>query len=130
LAALEDEQLEAMLAVEDAEKNLQASNLQLTETQAQAVAKQANLIGERSQIEKSNERLMAERQATVGSIQKSNLDIYEILRKQKRGIAVATISDEACTACGAELRPAEIQLARAPQQIAYCSSCSRILYAG
>jgi len=130
LASLEDEQLEAMLAVEDAEAVLSAANSKLNDTKASFASQQATLIGEQSQLLKNVERLQAERNATIQSILPENLDLYERLRKQKRGIAVVLVDEGACSGCGSSIRPAEKQLARSPSQMLPCSSCGRILYAG
>jgi uncharacterized protein involved in exopolysaccharide biosynthesis len=46
------------------------------------------------------------------------------------GLALATVADESCEACGSSLTPAEIQAAKAPGRITLCPSCGRILYAG
>jgi uncharacterized protein len=130
LATLEDEQLEAMLAFEDAETELAEADKNLNEVKATFVSQQATLLGEQSQLEKIIERLQAERNATVQSILPENLELYERLRRQKRGIAVVMIDDGSCSGCGSSIRPAERQLARSPSQMLPCSSCGRILYAG
>jgi uncharacterized protein len=130
LAALEDEQLEAMLEVESAETELSRANKSLNVVKATFSSQQASLLGEQSQLSKIVERFQAERNATVQSILPENIDLYERLRKQKRGLAVVLIDDGACSGCGSSIRPAERQLARSPSQMLPCSSCGRILYAG
>jgi uncharacterized protein len=130
LASLEDDQLEAMLAFEDAETQLSEANKNLNEVKATFASQQASLLGEQSQLLKIAERLQAERDATVQSILPENIEIYERLRRQKRGLAVVMVEDGTCSGCGSSIRPAERQLARSPSQMLPCSSCGRILYAG
>jgi uncharacterized protein len=130
LSSLEDDQLEAMLAFEDAETQLAEANKNLNDVKAIFASQQASLLGEQSQLLKIAERLQAERNATVQSILPENIELYERLRKQKRGLAVVMIEDGACSGCGSSIRPAERQLARSPSQMLPCSSCGRILYAG
>ncbi|MDZ4159181.1 MAG: hypothetical protein U1B80_05250 [Anaerolineaceae bacterium] len=130
LAVVEDHQLETMLVVEQAEGTYAALNNELMACQARLSERQASLIGEQERLSKILQRLKAERKATIGSILPDNLQIYERLRNQKRGLAVVLIEDSACAGCGASLRPAEIQSARSPSQLVFCSSCSRIFYAG
>jgi|WetSurMetagenome_2_1015567.scaffolds.fasta_scaffold235828_1 uncharacterized protein len=130
LATLEDEQLEAMVSVEDAEKAQQHEIEELTRAKGIYSSQQASLLGEKSQLLKTEEKLKSFRGAALPSILPENLDLYERLRKQKRGVAVSGMDESTCTACGSSIRPAERQAARAPQSMAFCSSCGRILYAG
>ncbi|HLO29263.1 MAG TPA: C4-type zinc ribbon domain-containing protein, partial [Anaerolineales bacterium] len=67
--------------------------------------------------------------AVVTDIARQTLDIYEQLRKQKRGIAITTISDSSCGACGTTLTPSQKQSARSTSQLFHCPTCGRILYA-
>jgi len=129
-AILEDQQIEAMLAIEQLEENLINANALLGKMEAESISQKASLSGEKTQILKNNQKLLYERKATLDSISDDNLAIYETLRKQKRGIAVAPIDENGCTICGYALRPAERQAAHSPDQMAYCSSCGRILYSG
>jgi uncharacterized protein len=128
--SLEDDQLEAMLAYEEAEDVLEEANKRLVAVKADFASQQASLLGEQSQLFKTVERLQAERNATAQSILPDNIQIYERLRKQKRGLAVVLVEDGSCSGCGSSVRPAEIQTARSPAQMLPCSSCGRILYAG
>ncbi len=129
-SVLEDSQLEAMLALDEAEGEQAAAEKGLTAAQADRATQQAGLLGEQGQLKKKLDRLQMERGATIGSILPENLEIYERLRKQKRGLAVAAIEDNACASCGTSIRPAELQVARSPEQMAYCSTCGRILFPG
>lgn len=130
LATLEDQQLEAMLALEDAESQHQSVSDELAKTVAAFTSQSASLVGERSKLKKDEERLQAERGAITAQVPPALIENYDQLRKQKRGVAVALIVEGSCTACGSELPPAEWQAARSPHRITYCSSCGRILYAG
>jgi uncharacterized protein len=130
LSSLEDDQLEAMLALEDTETQHAAANTNLNEVKATYASQQAALLGEQSKLQKIAERLQAERNANIQSILPENLEFYERLRKQKRGLAVVMVDEGTCSGCGSSIRPAERQLARSPSQMLPCPSCGRILYAG
>jgi uncharacterized protein len=130
LATLEDEQLDEMVALEDAETRLRAAATDLQLAEARSKGQHATLVAEKAILLKEREKLDAERQAAIGAISEDTLKIYERLRQQRRGIAVAAVVDRACEACGVTLSPAEWQIARSPTQITYCSTCGRILYAG
>jgi predicted nucleic acid-binding Zn-ribbon protein len=56
--------------------------------------------------------------------------MYEQLRKLKRGVAVATVADNSCAACGSTLSSAQLHAAKSPNQLTRCESCGRILYGG
>jgi len=130
LATLEDEQLEAMLTVEQSELEYNTASQSLSKVQAASLQKKSGLAGEITQFQKNKERLLIEKSAATQQITEENLTIYQNLRKSKKGKAVSTIDEGSCSGCGSELRPAEWQAARSPNKIVYCSSCGRILYAG
>jgi uncharacterized protein len=130
ISGLEDHQLEAMLQLEQAETLQKEGYDRLTKIQEDQAIKTASLRGEQSQLLQKIQRLKLERQGTEASVDLKSLEIYNQLRIQKRGRAVATIIDTSCSACGATLRPAEIQSAHSSIVMAYCESCGRILFAG
>jgi predicted nucleic acid-binding Zn-ribbon protein len=130
LVVLEDQQLEAMLTVEDLELKQSQAVKYLSQVENQIAGQHAGLIGERSHLYRDLERIDAERKAVATAISPGNLQVYEQLRIQKGGTAVVAIDDESCTVCGATLTPADRQTARSPSQISRCPNCNRILYAG
>ena len=127
LSTLEERELEAMLAAETADKNLQNANTQLELIQARLGSEHKKLIADQSTFVMELENLVEEREATLAPIDSSLLQIYEDLRQQRRGIAVAEITDNACAACGGTLNSAIQQSARS-QKIVNCPTCGRILY--
>jgi len=130
LANLEDQELEAMINFDQLELELKKALENQKTAQAEFVEKQSKLLGEQLQLNRTKEKLLAERAAVIPSILTESMELYLKLRRTKRGIAVASITEGACTGCGSSLTPAEWQAARSPRQVAYCSSCGRILYAG
>lgn len=127
LSTLEERELEAMLAAETADKNLQNANTQLELIQARLGSEHKKLIADQSTFVMELENLVEEREATLAPIDSSLLQIYEDLRQQRRGIAVAEITDNACAACGGTLNSAIQQSARS-QKLVNCPTCGRILY--
>jgi predicted nucleic acid-binding Zn-ribbon protein len=127
---LEDRQLDAMLAVEEAEKIQSEAKLNFYTIQGKVVEEQAHLVSEREKINQSLERFQVERQVAAAEIPADNMEIYIHLRKTRSGVAVAQINDHNCSACGYSLPPANIQAASSPANIERCPSCNRILYAG
>ncbi len=129
LAATEDQELQAMLDVEAAQAEIDTAADSLKQVQARVEHDQQSLIAERGDLAHERERLQAEREAALSAVAKGILDQYEILRKQRRGVAVAEISDGACGACGTTLTAALQQSARHADQLVFCPSCGRILFA-
>jgi predicted nucleic acid-binding Zn-ribbon protein len=130
LSSQEDQQLEAILLVEEAEKDAARASHELESARAAFATQTAALQGEKSSLIKNKERLLSERAAAISPIQPEFMSIYDRLRVQKRGIAIAGVSEDSCSACGAGLTPAGLQAARSSQQIVYCSQCGRMLYGG
>jgi predicted nucleic acid-binding Zn-ribbon protein len=74
--------------------------------------------------------LQTERYAVVVDLAGQVLELYEGLRRERRGLAVAEVNDDSCSACGTTLTAALQQRARFSAQVEHCPSCGRILYAG
>lgn len=130
LSNLEDRQLEGMLRVEEAEEQQAVAEKHLEEVQLQAAQKNSSLVVEQESLVKETGRLETERSATADSIAEEDLTMYMKLRQQRRGVAVAKVSDNACSACGSTLNAALLHMARSPSQIVRCDVCGRILYGG
>lgn len=130
LATLEDRQLETMIALEETEQVASTVDGTLEKTQAEVIQAKAGLAGERERLLKTRQRLETERSVALSPILEANLQIYNRIREQRKGIAVACIDDETCSTCGAPIRPAEAQAARLQSALHYCSSCGRVLFAG
>ena len=129
LETLEERQLEAMLTVETAEQELQQAKLELENIQSNRGAQFRDLNDESDSINKDIDKLSSERNAVMKDIGGQAVVIYDQLRKQRRGVAVATISDGSCAACGTTLTQSHQQNARSATQLFYCPSCGRVLYA-
>jgi predicted nucleic acid-binding Zn-ribbon protein len=128
LITLEDIQLEAMLAAEKSMVALQTAQSELLDTQNNSAEKNRDLQAELAVLQKELEKLFAERAAVAGSIPPDALGLYGRLRQQRRGIAVAVIRENSCSACGSGLSAAQMQSSRSSEQMALCPSCGRILY--
>ncbi len=129
LATLENIQLDGMAGVESAEKELQTAKSRLEILQAGKSNQYAELTKESDGLQKEVERLDTERSAVTSGIPQPSIQTYDTLRKQKRGVAIATINDSACAACGTTLTPSQQQNARSTSQLFICPTCGRILFA-
>lgn len=129
LEILEERELEAMLVIETSENESQEAKTRLDHVQSNRSDQNRDLTQESELLHKNLERLNTERQAVIGDLAQQKLSIYDLLRQQRRGIAVTTISDAACAACGTTLTPSQQQNARSTSQLFNCPSCGRILFA-
>lgn len=128
LITLEDIQLEAMLAAEESMTAHHAAQADLLAAQNHSAEQNRGLHEEQNILQRELEKLRAERAAVAGPIPPNALGLYDQLRQQRRGIAVAIISENSCSACGSGLSAAQMQASRASGQMALCPSCGRILY--
>jgi predicted nucleic acid-binding Zn-ribbon protein len=129
LAVLEDRQIEAMLAQEEAEELLSATATQLQDVRRKVAEVHASLATEQTLLSKDVLRQESERQAAITGLPPEDLRLYEQLRQNRNGIAVAKVTDQACAACGSTLSAALLSAARSPNLITRCATCGRILYA-
>ncbi|HCU56731.1 MAG TPA: hypothetical protein DF984_00625, partial [Anaerolineaceae bacterium] len=128
ISKLEDEQLEAMIASEAANEALNEAEKAFQQAKATTIEENASLLGEKTKLEDTLERLLREKEAVLQPIPPASLKMYENLRKTKRGTAIAAISDGGCSSCGQNLTPADLQSIRAANEIVFCPSCGRILF--
>lgn len=129
LATLEERELEAMLVVETSENQSQIAKTRFEHVQSSKSDQNQALTVESTALHKDLERLNTERQAVIRDIAQQAISTYNQLRQQRRGIAVATLTDAACAACGTTLTPSQQQTARTTSQLFHCPSCGRILFA-
>jgi len=129
LEVLEERQLEAMLHVDDVRSSHEEAHGNLKAIENKTEQLHRDLLTEKTEIEGSLTNLGSQRQSCLSAIIAEDLQIYEQLRQQRAGIAVAKVNDRACSACGATLNAAHYQTARSPSQITNCQTCGRILYA-
>ena len=129
LETLEERQLEAMDVAETAEKEMQKANAVLESIKSSRGAQFHELATESEAINKDLEKLSAERNAVMNDLASQAVTIYDQLRKQRRGLAVTSITDGSCAACGTTLTQSLQQNARSASQLYYCPTCGRILFA-
>ena len=129
LGTLEERELEAMVRAEKTEKALDESNKKLKAVQSNLKEQNRDLTNESETLNQDMERLAPERKAIVDDIAENLLNAYEKLRQQKKGIAVAAMVENSCSACGATLTQSQHQNARSTDGLFNCPTCGRIIYA-
>ena len=129
LDTLESRELDAMAVIDTAESELKSATTELEKVKASRSSQNIDLTKEIETLQKDLERLESERKAVSGNITTDFFMVYDQLRQQRRGIAVTTLSDSSCAACGTTLTPSQQQNARSTSQLFNCPTCGRILFA-
>ena len=128
ISTLEDQLLESMMTLEEVESASRSAQENLENLRESESHIHSDLLLEQGLLQKEIIKLNAERQAIISAIPAESLHMYEELRKDRRGVAVSGVSENACEICGAILTPAQAQEARSLQKTIRCSNCGRILY--
>jgi len=130
IAKAEDRLLEQMVASEEYDRRIKASEKALKEVEEIARDERAKVEAEKAASEKEFAELNAERERLAAEIPEDMRDQYERIAKKHNGVSLAEVRDEKCTACGMRVRPHVFQEMRRAnsEQMFHCETCTRILY--
>ena len=128
LETLEERQLEAMIAFEEADASEKAAQENLGKVKAETAAGNTDLAAEQETLNAQVAELESQRQQALEPVPADLLAEYDKLRQTRFGLAVTGVKDGSCEACGARLTAAQAQLARSPSKITHCDVCGRILH--
>jgi predicted nucleic acid-binding Zn-ribbon protein len=126
--AIEERLLVLMEEADGLTADLKAAEGRLGQATREGEQARATLKSERSALDEELARLTARRADQQAAVEPRALAMYEQLLKGRRGVAVAKMSGEICTACHVRLRPHVTQLIRRNEELVQCESCQRILY--
>jgi len=129
LGVLEERQLEAMLAVDQAESEYRDNQKTLKDIKEKRKSNHATLNAEKEDLLEEIDSLQHKRKSVVDDIDDNDLQLYQDLRERLGGIAVSRITNDSCSACGTQVPSATSQEARSPSQLTHCMTCNRILHA-
>lgn len=127
-STLEDELLEAMLELEEAETQFAAATSHLQKTEASWEKSNAGLRQEQEQLALALHDLMGRRQEMTKLLKPTSLTLYEQQAKKSGGVAVAMVQYNLCNVCQVSVSALKIKAAQ-EGELVYCGSCGRILYA-
>ncbi len=129
ITSLEDDELEVMARLEDAEKELDS----LTQGVADAEQRLAELGSVRDartqELDQELASISAERAPAVTAIPEDLMALYEKLRLSRNGVAVGALRARECSGCRLSLDPTELAAIRnaAPDEVIRHEECQRIL---
>jgi predicted nucleic acid-binding Zn-ribbon protein len=129
ITTLEDEELEVMARLEDAQRDLDGLTAQLEEGVARLAELEQSRDEKAAVIDADLDIVQAERNEALPSIPADLLALYERLREQKDGVGAALLRARQCTGCRLTLDAHEIGEIRgkAPDEVVRCEECQRIL---
>jgi predicted nucleic acid-binding Zn-ribbon protein len=126
-AQLEDQALELLMRVEEAEQALSEAQAQLEQVQAESSSQHQGLITEQTTLKDTVKQSISQREGVLKRITPSNQDIYKTLRPKKANRPVSLLSGDSCSTCGVEQTMEIANAARRQETLVYCENCGRIL---
>lgn len=126
-ARLEDDLLEAMIAVETGQQTLDEARADLEQTTAQWERDQHDLLAEQAALEQQIAAQREQRAALKTEIAPQNLEIYKRLFRTRQGQVVAPLQDSNCQTCGVGQTTKTVQEVRQARELVTCENCGRIL---
>ena len=124
----EEDLLEAMVAVEEAEAALADAQAILNQVNETWRAEQGDLADEQIDLQAQLEQLRKQRESLIAAIGPEEVTTYERLRQRKGGRAVAAVKDGICEGCRINPPSSQVQHARSGTELVFCNNCGRILH--
>jgi len=124
--ALEDDILETMVLIEDAEGEKLAAEEVLFNMEAEREVTQVVLAKEQNELALSLHHLTQDRKTKAAVIDARALDDYENLRKRKNGVAVAKLRVNQCQSCFTTCSSSKEKKVEQGELI-FCGGCGRML---
>ncbi len=130
IAKAEDRLLEQMVASEDYDRRVKSSEKTLKEVETSAAAQRAKIEAEKSGTERELADLQSERSRVMSAIPEDLAEHYDRIARKHKGVALAEVREEKCSACGMRVRPHVFQEMRRANsdEMFHCETCTRILY--
>lgn len=130
IAKAEDRLLEQMVSGEQYDRQVKAAEKSFREVEEQTRGARADIEGEKATAEREFKLVEEERVRVVKAIPEDMIEHYQRIAKKHGGVAIAEVRGEACSACGARIRPHVFQILRREDvgELYHCELCTRILY--
>ncbi len=129
ISDLEDEELEVMEQLEDAQARLAALEAELAEIDSGVGEQTTSRDVAAARIAERRAEAMAERELLVVDVPPDLLKLYERLRNQLGGVGVGALHHGRCGGCQLDIGAADLaRMATAPSdEVLRCEECDRIL---
>lgn len=129
IASLEDDELEVMVRLEEAQGTLDGLVAQLAETDQRLAELVAARDEKSADLSKAIDDVVAEREPKTSGMPADLLALYDWLRAAKGGVGAAELRARQCGGCRLGIDNAELSVIRktAPDVVVRCEECTRIL---
>jgi predicted nucleic acid-binding Zn-ribbon protein len=129
ISTLEDEELEVMEQLEQAQASLSELSGQVAEGDERLSALVTARDLKAAEIDAELDRLTGERATAVEGMPDDLLALYEKLRANKGGVGAAELRQRRCNGCQLTIDNAELAVIRAlpSNEVVRCEECQRIL---
>ncbi|WP_425287105.1 zinc ribbon domain-containing protein [Nocardioides lianchengensis] len=129
ISTLEDEELEVMARLEDAQRDLDGVVAQVADADEKLAALTATRDEKASAIDAQLVDVEAQRGPSVEGLPTDLLALYDKLRAQKNGVGAAELRQRRCTGCQLGIDNAELAVIKSTpaDTVVRCEECSRIL---
>jgi predicted nucleic acid-binding Zn-ribbon protein len=124
---VEDLELDQMERREDMEAKLPQLESELAETRTRLAEISAGSETELADTIKALQERREERSTLAERFDGELLDLYEDLRRSKRGVGAAALVDGVCQGCHQKLSAAELDRIKRSEGVRRCEYCRRIL---
>jgi predicted nucleic acid-binding Zn-ribbon protein len=129
LSAVEDQDIEALSAVDAAEREHRDARARLDALDAAWREEQAELAARIEQLSAEVSEYDAERREQAADIEGGLLQVYDHVRRAHHGRGVARLDRNLCLGCRISLPTSTVNKARAGNALVQCPNCERILCA-
>jgi hypothetical protein len=123
----EDELLDQMVRREDLEARATTADAELVAVRARLEAVGGDAVRELEELEARLAEQRAARAALAPELDEELLELYEDLRRQKKGVGAAAIVDGVCQACHEKLSAVELDKLKHTDGVKRCEYCRRIV---
>ena len=129
ISSLEDDEIEVMERLEEAQRTLDALTTEAATTRERIEVVARDRAARATEIEAELTAVAAERVPTIDGLPADLLALYEKLRTAKNGVGAAALRARACTGCHMSLDPSELAVIKAApsDEVIRCAECQRIL---
>ncbi|MEP9365667.1 C4-type zinc ribbon domain-containing protein [Nocardioides sp. CN2-186] len=129
ISSLEDDELEVMGRLEDAQRDLDQLELQIANIDEQLATLGSSRDSAGAGVEAELADLVERRGPIAAEVPDDLLALYEKLRASKNGVGAAALLQRRCSGCQLTLDPSEIARIRtlSEDEVIRCEECTRIL---
>jgi predicted nucleic acid-binding Zn-ribbon protein len=124
---LEDQLLEVMEKREELEAGLSEREAEATDARERLSEIEGTSAKDLVDVERALGERSAERMALVPAFDPDLLELYEDLRRQKKGVAAVALVDGVCQGCHQKMSPVYLDRLKRAEGVRRCEYCRRIL---